>query len=313
MGHQLTRSVVATALIASLAACGGGDDDEQPNVLENALEQVASSGSTTVVGDAAASEPSTTDPSAVSPAELPPPDPSLFEGSNRVVNLWVGPGGTNQSIDVWGRRTFTNGPILLAEGVGFGDASGYFSAPAGYSLVVVGAGAGPDGEELAGLFNAEDGEQITMIFTNDDDTGTVSAPNIWEVDPDGSSGAPDPPPPGTGLIYLLAPNTHAYDDSLTASVGGRAFYVGDGTGECYHQRVEDDGFQANILGGTQNVQIDLPPGPATITLHPWSSPDTCAQPASHEFTVDVPADGMVMVLVYTPDGETIETLHLPMG
>ena len=28
---------------------------------------------------------------------------------------------------------------------------------------------------------------------------------------------------------------------------------------------------------------------------------------------DVPADGMVMVLVYTPDGETIETLHLPMG
>ena len=49
--------------------------------------------------------------------ELPPPDGSAFVGRNRVVNLWVGPGGTTQVVDVWARRTFTNGPVLLAEGL----------------------------------------------------------------------------------------------------------------------------------------------------------------------------------------------------
>ena len=78
-------------------------------------------------------------------AELPPPDPSEYEGANRLVNLWVGPAGETMPIDVWGRRTFTNGPILLAEDVGFGESTDYFSAPPGYSLAVVGAGAGGGG------------------------------------------------------------------------------------------------------------------------------------------------------------------------
>ena len=81
-----------------------------------------------------------------------------------------GPSGETAPIDVWGRRTFTNGPILLAEDIGFGESSDYVSAPAGYSLVVVGAGAGPDGDERAGMFNAVDGEQITLVFTNSDES-----------------------------------------------------------------------------------------------------------------------------------------------
>lgn len=310
MGHQLARPALAAALIVALSACGGGDG-EPPSVLDNALEQVEASRSS-LGDDEATPSGSGSDVSVDAPAELPPPDPSLYEGANRVVNLWVGIDDATQPVDVWGRRTFTTGPILLAEGIGFGEATDYFSAPAGYSLVVVGAGAGPDGAELAGLVNATAGEQITTIFTNEDEVGTATAPNLWEAHPDGSFGAPEPPRPGQGLVYLVAPNTSAFADSLTASVGSRAFYVGDGTGECYHQRVEDDGFAPNVLGGTNDVRLDLAAGPATVTLHPWSSPDTCAQPASFEFTVDVPLGGTVMVIVYTPDGSTLDTLALPV-
>jgi hypothetical protein len=303
-------------------ACSGDDDAaEQPAVLDNA--RAAAEGAAGAVadeetdrsedtpGDVAADLPNPSNVLDVD--ELPAPDPSDYEGANRVVNLWVGPGGSTRAIDVWGRRTFTNGPILLAEGIPFGAASDYFSAPLGYSLSVVGSGAGPDGDELSGLFNATDGEQITMIYTNEDEVGGVWSPNLWEVDPGDRPGVPEPPKPGMGLVYLYAANTFAFDDALIASVGSDSFYVGDGAGACRPQRVEDLGFQANILGGTQNVQLDLPPGPATITLHPWLSPAECAQPAALELVVDVPADGSVMVLIYTTDGQTLEALQLPIA
>jgi hypothetical protein len=247
------------------------------------------------------------------PDELPPPDASDYEGANRVVNLWVGPGGETGAIDVWGRRTFTNGPILLVDGLAFGEASEYFSAPPGYRLSIVGSGAGPDGEELAGVFNAADGEQLTTIYTNDDEFGGVWSPNLWEIDPSGTAGAPDPPAPGRGLVWWYAPNTRSFSESLVASIGGDAFYVGDGSGECVGQRVEAAGFPPAVLGGTQSVELELPPGPATLTLHPWFSPEECGQFPVLEVTVDVAADDTVLVLVYSPDGTTITTLELPVG
>lgn len=311
MGHQFTRAVAAAAVALTLAAaCGGATDtDASPRpVLDNARELVATvpASPTTESAGGAVTEPEQV------VAELPAPDPSLYDGSNRVVNLWVGPGGTTEPVDVWGRRTFSNGPILLVEELPFGAASDYFAAPPGYSLVVVGAGAGPDGEELAGMFNAARNEQITMIFTNDDPVGGVWAPNLWEASADQPGLAPEPPRPGMGLVYLYAPNTRSFDDSLTAALGGSAFFVGSGPGACTPQRIEQNGFQASVLGGTQDVQLELAPGPATITLHPWFSPDECDQPPVLEFTVDVPADGIVLVLVYSPDGESIATLQLPV-
>mgnify|MGYP001815039048 CR=1 FL=1 len=275
-------------------------------MLDNARDQVSAAST--------APESTTDDTAQTVPevSELPAPDASTYEGANRVVNLWTDADGRRQSIDVWGRRTFTNGPILLVEQLEFGQASDYFSAPPGYSLVVVGAGAGPDADELAGLFNAGPDDQVTMVFTNDDPAGSVWAPNLWEAAAAETSLAPEPPRPGTGLVYLYAANTRSFDDSLTASIGGSSFYVGDATADCVRQRVEDQGFSASVLGGTQDVQLELQPGPATITLHPWFSPDECTQPAVHELTVEVPVDGTVMVLVYSPDGETLDALQLPV-
>lgn len=304
MGHQLARSALAAAVaVAALSACGGDDDLSVPTpVLDNARQQVV-----TVTQPSVAVE----QQAAPQVAELPAPDPSEFDGANRVVNLWVGADGETRSVDVWGRRTFTTGPILLVEGLAFGQASDYFSAPPGYSLVVVGAGAGPDGDELAGMFNAGADDQVTMIFSNGDPEGTVWAPNLWEQTAAGAGLAPEPPPPGSSVVYLYAPNTRSFDETLTPAIGGSSFYVGiDSTG-CARQRIEDQGFEANVLGGTQDVQLVLPPGLATLSLYPWFSPDGCDQPAALQFTVDVPTDGIVTVLVYSPDGETIDTLQLP--
>lgn len=308
MGHQFAGAVAAAALaLVAASACGGGDDDAgPPAVLDNARDLVSVESTTAIqAGGAGASTVPQVD-------ELPAPDASTYEGANRVVNLWTDADGQTQSIDVWGRRTFANGPILLVEQLEFGEASDYFSAPSGYSLAVVGAGAGPDGEELAGMFNAGPADQVTMVFTNDDPDGVVWAPNLWEQAAAETGLAPQPPQPGMGLVYLYAPNTRSFDETLTTAVGGSSFYVGDGSSRCARQRIEDEGFAPNVLGGTQDVQLELPQGPAVVSLHPWFSPDECDQPATIELTLDVPADSTVMVLVYSPDGETIETLQLPV-
>lgn len=309
MGHQLTRAAAAAALAITLVACGGSDGDgDPPPVLDIAREQVEAAHDDS--GDGSGSSDATTSAEPAEPAELPAPDPSTFDGENRVVNLWVGAGGETGPIDVWARRTFTNGPVLLAEDVAFATASDYFATPPGYRVVIVGAGAGPDGEERAGVLDAGDGEQITTIFTNADALGAVDAPNLFER---GDAQAPEPPSDGNGLIVLFAPNIRAFTDELTAAIGGDAFYVGDGSATCRTQRIEATGAAPNILGGTQRVEIELPPGGAPISLHPWFSPGECDQPSALDLTVDVVAGETTMVLVYSPDGTTVEALTLPVA
>jgi len=316
VGHQFARAALAASVtVGGLVACGGGGDQAgPPPVLDNARELVVSTvESADVPADGGSSVPGTTVGGATEVSELPAPDASQYVGSNRVVNLWVGPAGETSSIDVWGRRTFTNGPILLVEGLGFGEASDYFAAPPEYSLVIVGAGAGPDGVELAGLFNTSDADQVTTIYTNDDAQGAVWAPNLWEAAAGDTALAPLPPQPGMGLVLLYAANTRSFDESLSAAIGGSSFYVGTGGAQCARQRIEAQGFQPNVLGGTQDVQLELPPGMVTVSLYPWFSPDECDQPVAIDIPVDVPADGTVLVIVYSRDGRTIETLHLPVS
>lgn len=276
--------------------------------MDNARAQVVAA---TTVPNEASGDLATTLPG---PTELPAPDPSTYEGSNRVLNLWVGPDGERRPIDVWGRRTFTTGPLLLAENVGFGEATDYFSAPTGYSLVIVNAGAGPDGVERAGLLNAAAGEQITTVFTNDDPSGAVWAPNLFER---GDAQSPEPAPADAGVVWLVAPNVRAFSDEMIAAVGGDAFYVGDGSAECWEQRGADETDESDavgdVLGGTQDVELELDPGPATISLHPWFSPDGCDQPEALAFGVDVVGGETTLVVVYTPDGVSLETLELPVA
>lgn len=314
----MRRALALVVAAALLAACGGSDQAEPLDPAEIARQQAAAarasgttaaastpgSASSTVAADASVD-------AAAAPDELPQPDPVAFVGATRIVNLWAGLGGVTQVIDVWARRTFTNGPVLLVEDLAYGEASDYVATPVNHSIVVVGADAGPDGTELAGVTNAGDGEQITTVFTNADDIGTVWAPALYERSPRGNGPPPEPPSDGNGLVYLSAPNTASFQSSLTLALGGAAFFVGDGSGACARQRIEDDGFAASILGGTQNVQLDLPPGSYTLTLHPWPSPHACAQPSVLDIPVEVGAGTATLILVSSRDGQSVQALALP--
>lgn len=309
MGYQFARAVAATALIIGAAACGGGGGDgEQPAVLDNAREQVAAVTAPDASGETSADDADGTDGLAASaPAELPAPDPSTFEGANRVVNLLLDDDGPTATVDIWGRRTFTNGPVLLAEGIEFGAASEYVSAPPGYELVAVASGAGPDGEALGEMPNAADGEQITTVLTSLDPRGDESDPSLFEV----GEQAPAAPGDGVGLVVLFAPNVGSFSDRLIESIGGDAFSIGDGSGACRAQRGEADGLSASLLDATEQIELELPPGPTTVSLHPWFRPDECDRPSVLDVVVDVVPDQTMLMLVFSRDGESIESIVLP--
>jgi hypothetical protein len=296
-------------------------------VLDVAREQVADArGADAADVDADAADPAGSDPTGSDPAEesgdddatadapveLPAPDPSSFAGAHRVVNLFADSGddGTPTDIDVWARRTFTNGPVLLAGSIGFGEASGYFAAPAGHRLVIVSSGAGPDGHERASLPEVADDEQVTTVFTNGDDARSATTSSWYER---GSDRAPAAPGDGHGLVVVFAANLAAFGDALGASVGGDEFFVGDGSAICRTQRIEATGVAPNVLGGPERIELEPEPGPALISLHPSSSPNGCDQPPTIEVTVDVVAGAATAVIVYTADGAGIETLTLTSG
>lgn len=306
MGHQLARSAAAAAVAAIVLAGGCGGDDgsgDPPPVLDNARELVAAAEPT---GSA-----TTSAPAGVAQAdELPPPDPSRFEGANRFVNLLTDADGNPIEIDVWGQRTFDTGPILLASELGFGAASGYVSAPVEYTIVAVGAGAGPDGSVLAEAINAVDGERITTIVTADE-RGDPVAKHVFEG---GTESSIEPPSSGTGLLVVDAPNAQAFDDELEATVGSDRFEIGDGSGACRRQRREASGLVPELLGDQQPVEIEASPGSVRLTVHPWvATLAPCSSPAVHDVTVRVEAGATVLVLVVRTPAGTIDSIVLPVG
>ena len=226
-----------------------------------------------------------------------------------MVNLWVGEGGETTPVDVWVRRSFTAGPVLLADDIRFGDATPYLAAPPGAEVVVVTAGAGPDGRARADLAAATAGEQLTTVFTNDDLDGTVVAPTMVERGGDLSL---VPPTDDQGLIVVFAPNLGAFADRLEAELGGGSLAVGDGSSACRTQRFEADGFPADVVGGVRTVELEVSAGPAAISLHPASSAD-CGQPSVLDLTVDMEPGAITIVLAFTRDGATIEALTLPVA
>jgi hypothetical protein len=299
------------AMVAALAAVGGlmgcGGDDESADDGGDAPD---------ATGESTSPDPAATDTDATdggpTTSELPPPEESTFEGQARVVNLYLDGDGATQEIDVWAQRTFTNGPVLLAEGIELGEASEYFSSPAGHSIVFTPAGEGPDGEELGSIFSPTDGQQITGVFAWEE-TGPY-VPNDYELDPESSTPPEEAPAAGQGLVILRAHPLMAHEDTLVEAGLGPSFFVGDGSSTCLHQRVEDDGFAASILGGTQPVFVDLPPGAATLTFHDWlKSSEQCDNEPQLEVDVDVPDGEATVVYLYTPDGETVEALQLPIA
>lgn len=296
------RLAVVTAIVGLLvAACGGDSGNAGPE---------ATSGGSNVPVEGAVPDTGVPTSDRAPEEELPPPNESEFTGRARVVNLWLDDSLETIEVDVWAGRSFTNGPVLLAEGVGFGEVSDYFSAPDGQSIVFTPAGSGPDAEQVGSMFNPAEGEQILAELVWDDG---ASIPNRWEIDPEDLDRVPPAPAgPNEGVLALRAGQLTPWEDDLTDDYGGRSFYVGDGAGICIPQTVEEAGFDRSILGGTQPTYHRLAPGSTTVSLHRWLGPDECAGDPVFDFEVEVAGGGQSWVFVYTPDGETLDVLVVPI-
>ena len=247
--------------------------------------------------------------------ELPPPGAGIFTGLARLVNLYVDASGETVEVDVWAHRSFEYGPVLLAEGIGFAETSGYFATPETMSVIIVSAGAGPDAEEIASMFSPSEGDQETSLLIWDGEGFGAASLLFQEAATDPIVDLPEIPGSGEGLVILQANQLYA---QAGEELSGSSFYVGDpGTGECLPQ-VVPEGVQDAILGGTQPTKHVLAAGTASFTLHTWPAAggeEPCAaDPAYGPFQVNVPDGGASWVFLYSTDGlANIELLEAPWG
>jgi hypothetical protein len=245
------------------------------------------------------------------PAKKGAPPKDVYKGKNRLVNLYVGPDGKTQTVDVWVRRGFKYDPVMLAEKVEFGKASTWFGIPQSMSPVVLPTGAKPDDKELSPMAYGKADEVVTGILQNSG--GRPSVSTRYDVSAS-MPGAPQPPTKGKGTLVLDAGQLSEFEKVLAEKFGGRSFYVGDGTGACRPPR--DPKMESLALGGTAEKELELDPGKAKITLHKWPGQkgEECKTPAVYEFEADVVADKAQRVYIFTPDGgKSLSTLTITVN
>jgi hypothetical protein len=279
-----------TAALAVLAACGSSSDEAaEPPAQEETL------------------------PPAQKETLPPAPPEALVEGKARLINLYRAPDGATMTVDVWSMRTAQYRPVLLAEKVGFGEASGWFQWAKSQPTLLVPAGAGPDAtdESIGRLSPPGEGEHVTATLTHEPRSNRLALSSRRETAPaDSRHDAPAPPPAGKGMLIVCADPLSGYDEQLRETYGGRAFHVGDGQGACLRQRAEDEGKKPVILGGTARTTHDLSPGKHTVALHRRTDRD-CADDPVFTFEVEIAEGAGVLAHLYTRDAETLETLIVP--
>jgi hypothetical protein len=219
-----------------------------------------------------------------------------MKGSVRLVNLLVDKDGKTQRVDVWAVGGMY-APAKLAAGIDFGGSSDWFATPTKGGMRVIAVPEGAAGEAasaLATLTSGREGANETSLLTRDGDGRVMAAVN---------TGADDVarPAAGKGLVLLHAGQLTPFESSLTATVGGRSFMVGEPGGTCAKP----------VLGGTNYTLHEVPAGRAHFTLHKW--PGDCTTPAVFEIDVDVNADKGVRVEVFTRDGAKLETAMMPLS
>ncbi|HUH05488.1 MAG TPA: hypothetical protein VML75_26010 [Kofleriaceae bacterium] len=287
--------VCALALAMSAAGCSKKDDADKKN-------QIDPGGQPAKVTDTQVEVPAQKD--------LPPPPPEAMEGHVRVVNVYVSADGKSQAVDVWAKRSFQYGPVKLAENIELGEASPWFQHAKGQSLAVFPAGSGPDGEPLSSLGSAQKGEHVTNTLMLGDRGPSVTTD--WESKATEDANIPKAPEAGKGLVVIGAYALRAHEKTMDPKFNPSSFFVGDGAGKCVRQRVEDKGFSAAVLGGTNKTLHDLPPGKATFTLHKWPGKPCDGEPL-YTFEVDVQDGKGTLVVLYTPDGKDLANAQFELA
>jgi hypothetical protein len=305
------RGWVGVTLVALMALAGCGDD--------TGGSDLGGDGDGVTTTTSTVDEPTTT--VAAGGPELPEADPSSYVGQNRVVHLAVLPDGSTPTVDVWAKRSFEYAPILLVEGLEYGEVSDWYGRPSGMAVGVFAAGAGPDSEPIADLFSADDQQRYTHLVMFDRERDAASGFLLEDEDPNSSQAFPDAEP-GTALVQLYAfqlrLNPLSEGESFDQTIAGvpTSFNVGMvGVEGCAPQpRATDQGFSPAVLGGTQRVAFDLQPGTTSFTFHGWGSDmQDCADPTKFgPVNVTVQGGDRAWVLIHSPDGETIDSLVVPL-
>lgn len=273
------------------ASCKGGDKKKEP--APTAGSSAAASGSA----------------AAADPAAKPPAPAAALKGDSRVVNLLVDEGGKPVALDIWGKRSFEYGPMQFAKDLAYGQATPHFGIPKGTSTIAVAAGSGDKGKEMGSVWASQDGEEITTVMYRD---GATPRSIVLGMKPPGTHNAPEPPKAGTGLVVMYAGPIDGLKDKLTERYGGATFYVGDGSTTCRAQRGLDVG-KGTLLGGTNVVTFELPPGNAKFSLHKWVPGKDCTTPAVFDLEVDVVDGKGTYVILHSPDvGGTVAALQFPI-
>ena len=320
LGHRRTVPPVNTRrnrplallmlAVAIMTACGGSSDGGRkrtstPTTASSADSGVAPTGAATTLAET-----------------LPVADPAGYVGRNRVVHLAVRPDGTTPALDIWALRSFEFAPILLVEGIEYGEISDEYGAPDGMSVAAVESGAGPDATQFAGVFSAGDDQQYLHLILFDRDAGTAAGVLLENVDPGNPNAFPEATP-GQALVqfyaYQLRLNSLSTGEGFEQRIAGLdpSFNVGiEGTPGCAPQpRLTDQGFSPAVLGGTQRPAFDLAPGTTSFTFHGWGTNNQdCADPSLIDaLPITVAAGDRAWVLLHSRDGKTIESLVVPVG
>lgn len=303
------RSLLVVVLLL-VAACGGDGDEPADTAGSGSITSP-----TSAPGDAA-------DTTTTSPEEtMPEADPSSYVGQNRVVHLAVTDDGSTPTLDIWAKRSFEYAPILLVEGLEYGEVSDWYGRPEGMAVAAFESGSGPDGDAFAELFSADDTQQYTHLVMWDRDSGTASGYLLEDVAPGNPQEFPEAEP-GQALVqlyaYQLRLNPLSEGESFEQTIAGvpTSFNLGiEGIEGCAPQpRMTDQGLSPVVLGGTQRAIFDLDPGTTTFTFHGWGSDDEgCADTSLIEpLDVTLEADERAWGLLHSPDGESIELLQVPL-
>ncbi len=312
MRTRRSASFVFCCVGLALAGCGGRAPASERSIVEvNSDETTAVTNSPT----------DTEAPVPTSPEDvMPTADPSTYVGSNQVVHLAVLPDGTTPTLDIWAMRSFEYAPILLVEGLEYGEVSTAYGAPEGMSVIAVESGAGPDAEPFTSVFSAREGQAYTNIIAFDSESSAGIGLLLYDTDPGNSQAFPEALD-GQALVqlyaYQLRINPLAEGASFDQTIGGvdTAYNVGiQGITGCAPQpRLTEQGFSPSVLGGTSYVPFDLAPGATTFTFHGWGSTnDNCADPSVIDpVTVNVTAGERAWVMLHSRDGKKIEALVVP--
>jgi hypothetical protein len=241
-------------------------------------------------------------------------DPGPQKARVRFVNFFTDATYPSGDIDVWQGVSGTDGCAKKLATLSYGSASDYIDVTASdssgnWSTVAYVAGSVADDHEIISQSETwKGGEQVTVIFQNQDPTSgngpaAGSDQSFFESHSDVNSTLDAVPGKALVAIGAAAIQYVVPDGAWRAGISGVAGCL---------KTADDTDTTSTSIGGTSLIPYAVAPGSLQLSLHP-SDPGTCAGKADYgPVTIDARAGSRTYVLAYGPDPQNIKLLVLPI-